>query len=132
MRTHELQLKIYLEDTDAQGIVYHANYLKYCERARTEMLGSAAGTPSPTLADWQARGYLFVVHELHVKYKVPARLHDGLVVRTELERGSSYRLMFKHKVHRLADEAAVVQIEAVVVAVGTDGGLRELPPGLFD
>lgn len=131
MHRHELQLKIYLEDTDAQGIVYHANYLKYCERARTEMLGTGAGSTSPTLADWQARGYLFVVHELHVKYKEPARLHDVLVVRTELERGSPFRLVFKHKIHRLAGDAPVVQVEAVVVAVGVEGGLRELPPGLL-
>ena len=127
MQNHELQLKIYLEDTDAQGIVYHANYLKYCERARTEMLGAAAGV---SLAEWQARGYLFVVHEIKLKYKEPARLLDVLVVRTELERGSPYRLTFKHAVHRLATGVLLVQAEAVVVAVGLDGGLRELPVGV--
>jgi acyl-CoA thioester hydrolase len=128
MSTFEFPVKIYLEDTDAQGIVYHANYLKYCERARTEILG-AAGPRS--LGDWQAAGYLFVVHELHVKYKVPARLHDLLSIRTELERGSPYRLTFKHKVQRPDDGALVALIDAVVVAVSPDGGLRELPADLF-
>jgi acyl-CoA thioester hydrolase len=128
MHEHELQVKIYLEDTDAQGIVYHANYLKYCERARTDMLAGGSG---PSLGDWQARGYLFVVHELHVKYKEPARLHDVLAVKTELERTSSYRLTFKHSVRRLKDNAPLVQIDAIVVAIAVEGGLRELPEGLL-
>ncbi|MEL6546751.1 MAG: thioesterase family protein, partial [Myxococcota bacterium] len=54
---HHLPVTVYLEDTDAQGIVYHANYLKFCERARTEMLGEA-GTP---LAQMQESGVVFVV-----------------------------------------------------------------------
>jgi acyl-CoA thioester hydrolase len=128
MPTYESQVKVYLEDTDAQGIVYHANYLKYCERARTDMLGGPAG---PSLADWQARGYLFVVHELHVKYKVAARLHDVLAIKTELERTSDYRLTFKHTVRRLTGDTPLVLIDAIVVAVGADGGLRELPEGLL-
>ena len=128
MSIFELPVKIYLEDTDAQGIVYHSNYLKYCERARTEILGSSG---TRTLGGWQAAGYLFVVHELHVKYKVPARLHDLLSIRTELEPGSPYRLIFKHKVQRPGDDVLVALIDAVVVAVSPDGGLRELPPDLF-
>jgi acyl-CoA thioester hydrolase len=128
MAPAEVTVKIYLEDTDAQGIVYHSNYLKYCERARTEILGAAS---TRSLADWQAAGFLFVVHELHVKYKVPARLHDVLAIRTDLERGSPYRLTFKHRVQRPADDAVVALIDAVVVAVSPEGGLRELPPDLF-
>lgn len=128
MPDYDLTVKVYLEDTDAQGIVYHSNYLKYCERARTEILGTA-GTRS--LGEWQAAGFLFVVHELHVKYKVPARLHDILAVRTELERGSPYRLTFRHRVQRQGDDTLVALIEAVVVAVSPEGGLRELPPDLF-
>jgi acyl-CoA thioester hydrolase len=129
MQNHEFQLKVYLEDTDAQGIVYHANYLKYCERARTDIVGGAGGL---TLGDWQARGYVFVVHEMHIKYKEPARLHDTLVVRTSVERSSAYRLTFKHSVYRFSNNAILVQAEAVVVPVSPDGTLRELPAGLFE
>ncbi|MBN1960742.1 MAG: YbgC/FadM family acyl-CoA thioesterase [Deltaproteobacteria bacterium] len=128
MQEHQLQVKIYLEDTDAQGIVYHANYLKYCERCRTDML---AGNNGPSLGQWQARGYLFVVHELHIKYKVPAHLHDVLLVKTTLERTSNYRLTFKHDVRRQSDDTLLVQVEAIVVAVSNEGQLRELPEGLL-
>jgi acyl-CoA thioester hydrolase len=128
MQAHELQLKIYLEDTDAQGVVFHANYFKYCERARTEIICRASGR---ALREWQAQGYLFVVHELHAKYKSPARLDDVLAVRTQSERASSYRFTFKHAVRRLPDDILLVQIEAVVVAIGGDGALRELPEGLL-
>ena len=61
---HRLRAKVYLEDTDAQGIVYHANYLKYCERSRTEVLGLSGYT----LGEMQARGYLFVVYEMHLRF----------------------------------------------------------------
>jgi acyl-CoA thioester hydrolase len=123
---HRLAVKIYLEDTDAQGIVYHANYLKYCERARTDMLG----TQGYRLAEMQQRGFTFVVHEMHLKFQQPARLHDELEVRTEVQRSSAYRITFQHKVYR--GEALLFKAEANVVAIGDDGKLRELPAGLFE
>jgi tol-pal system-associated acyl-CoA thioesterase len=120
---HRLQVKIYLEDTDAQGIVYHANYLKYCERARTEIVGLAGRT----LGEMQAAGCRPVVHEMRLKFHKPAVLHDLLEVRTTVSRASPYRATFRHAVHRAGEEAPLFSAEAQIVAVDTAGELVELP-----
>ena len=87
----EFRLRVYYEDTDAGGIVYYANYLKFIERARTEAL-LAAGMRQTGL---RARlGIVFAVREVTVSYLAPARLEDELVVRTRsrrrADRGSTW------------------------------------------
>jgi acyl-CoA thioester hydrolase len=128
---HRLQAKVYLEDTDAQGIVYHANYLKYCERSRTEILGQYGYT----LGEMQARGTLFVVFEMKLRFLKSARLHDELEVVTVCERTSDYRVVFQHKVHKRGPEGLhsepLFVADAQVVAIDPEGELLELPEGLF-
>lgn len=79
MSPHEHSVKIYYEDTDAAGVVYYANYLRYMERARSEWL-SAHGLSLRQLADVQGIG--FIVRGVEIQYRSPARLDDVLVVRT--------------------------------------------------
>lgn len=80
-----LTLRIYWEDTDAGGVVYYANYLKFFERARTEWL-RALGHSQQEMVD--TTGCMFVVQDTHVRYVRPARLDDWLVVTVEVrERG---------------------------------------------
>src|SRR5690625_970052 len=76
-------LRIYYEDTDATGIVYHANYLKYCERARTEWLRSRSFQQAELSRD---RGLHFVLARATVKFLSPARLDDELEVSVIPER----------------------------------------------
>ena len=80
-------VRVYYEDTDAAGVVYYANYLKYMERARTEWLESL-GFP---LADFEREhGVVFVVHRCEIDYRLPARLNDALDVSVEpLKLGAS-------------------------------------------
>jgi acyl-CoA thioester hydrolase len=80
-RLHVLPVRVYYEDTDAAGIVYYANYLKYAERARTEMLRSI-GIEQTRLRE--AVGMVFVMREGEVKYRRPARLDNALTVETAL------------------------------------------------
>jgi len=75
-----LAIRVYYEDTDAGGVVYYANYLKYCERARTEWL-RAAGFDQGTLA--RQRNLLFVVRSIAFEYERPARLDDAISVSVE-------------------------------------------------
>ena len=78
-------VRIYWEDTDAGGIVFYANYLKFFERARTEWL-RALGHSQQEMAD--TTGCMFVVQDTHVRYLRPARLDDVLVVTVDVrERG---------------------------------------------
>jgi acyl-CoA thioester hydrolase len=77
---HHYAVRVYYEDTDAGGVVYHATYLRFAERARTEWL-RAAGIPHSELLDRFA--LMFVVRHIEVDYVRPARLDDSLVVVTE-------------------------------------------------
>ena len=80
-RVHKLPVRVYYEDTDAAGIVYYANYLKYAERGRTEMLRTL-GVEQHRLRE--ETGMQFVMANGEVKYRRPARLDDALLGETAL------------------------------------------------
>jgi acyl-CoA thioester hydrolase len=128
MTPHRQRIRIYLEDTDAQGVVYHANYLKYCERSRTDILTEAGFS----LAALREQGWTLMVHELNIKFLRSARLHDEIIVETTARRSSDFRMVFRHAVLLAGEPKPLVTADAHVVAVGADGGLLALPEGLFD
>src|SRR3954466_3235740 len=80
--THLFPLRVYFEDTDVAGIVYYANYLKYMERARSDMLRCAGIDQRAAL---EAGEGVYVVAEANIKYRASARLDDDLVVLSTLE-----------------------------------------------
>ena len=77
---HRYTVRVYYEDTDAGGVVYHANYLRFAERARTEALADAGIPHAELLANY---GLMFVVRRIEVDYLRPARLDNSLIVVTE-------------------------------------------------
>ena len=92
----EHPIRIYWEDTDAGGIVFYANYLKFFERARTEWL-RALGFGQQVLRD--ESGGMFVVSETTVKYHSPARLDDTLLVTAELQTGGKASLTIAQRAY---------------------------------
>lgn len=78
---HRYQLRVFYEDTDAAGIVYYANYLKFIERARTEMMREAGVSHSQLMAQ---KGIAFIVRRCLADFRAPARLDDLLEVRTRI------------------------------------------------
>ena len=87
-RTHVLPVRVYYEDTDAAGIVYYANYLRYMERGRTDFL-RLLGVPRAAIRNpdkGPCPDTLFVVRRCEVEYLQPARLDDGLLIHTTLTR----------------------------------------------
>src|SRR5690349_21996774 len=78
---HHFALTVYFEDTDVAGIVYYANYLKFMERARSDMLRSAGIDQRSTL---EQTGGVYVVAEANIKYRRPAKLDDALQVLSEV------------------------------------------------
>jgi len=128
MMEHRLTAKVYLEDTDAFGIVYHANYLKYCERARTDMLAECGFK----LGEMQSQGCLFVVFEMKLQFRKPARLHDELEVHSRAERGSDYRVTFTQDLFRKGEDKPVFRAESTVVTIDGHGELCPLPEGLLE
>jgi acyl-CoA thioester hydrolase len=81
-REHRFACRVYFEDTDAAGIVYYANYLKFMERARSDML-RAIGIDQREALD--AGEGVYAVAEAHIKYRRPARLEDALVIVSHLK-----------------------------------------------
>ena len=90
-------VRVYYEDTDAAGVVYYANYLKFMERARTEWL---AALGFPLAAFEREHGVLFVVHRCEIDFRQPARLNDELVVTVEAEHRGATRLVARQEVRR--------------------------------
>jgi acyl-CoA thioester hydrolase len=90
-------VRIYWEDTDAGGIVYYANYLKFMERARTEWLRATGIEQLPLKEE---RGLMFVVVDLEAHYRKPARYGDELRVTCEIAERARASLMFRQQIYR--------------------------------
>lgn len=107
-------VRVYYEDTDAGGVVYHSQYLNYMERARTEWLRSLG------LAQTEMRdefGVVFVVRQMQLEFRKPARFDDALQVTTALSQRSAASLKFKQQILR-ADEVLIsAKVEVVCVAL---------------
>lgn len=96
MKPYTSTYKIYYEDTDISGVVYHANYLKFFERGRTDFL-SSKGFQLKSLIE---EGIQFVAADLSIEYKKPAQLNDDVIVLTDLEDIKGARLVFKQTMLR--------------------------------
>ena len=108
--------RVYYEDTDAGGVVYYVNYLKFMERARTERL-RALGFAQSQLAE---EGLLFVVHSAEARYLAPARLDDELMVSAEVAELNRASLVFHQQVRRLGDDAMLCEGRITVACVRAD------------
>lgn len=111
---HEFRwpVRVYYEDTDSGGVVYHANYVKFMERGRTEWVRSLGIDQSELRRDL---GVLFVVRALALQYRRPASIDDALEVVTEVEKMGHSLIKFKQKIVR-GDEL-LVQATVEVVCV---------------
>jgi len=123
--THSLPLRVYYEDTDAAGIVYYANYLKFAERGRTEMMRVLGFAHSSIQAE---TGIIFTVRRLAADYRSPARLDDALSVDTKIIEIAGATLLLDQEIRR--DGAVLVALELLLACVGHDGRPRRVPPGL--
>jgi tol-pal system-associated acyl-CoA thioesterase len=93
----ELRVRVYYEDTDAQGVVYYANYFRFMERARTEWL-EAMGVDHVTMMKEDNR--ILVVTEAHAKFIIPARLGDTLIVTAGLSQLSRATFEIEQNIYR--------------------------------
>lgn len=105
-------VRVYYEDTDAGGIVYYANYLKFAERARSEFLRALGVNQQKILAEQQAG---FVVRSCHIEYLQSAVLDDALTVTCEVAEMGGACMILKQKICR--DDAVLAQIEVKVIFV---------------
>jgi acyl-CoA thioester hydrolase len=123
---HVHPVSVYYEDTDVSGLVYHANYLKYCERAREHVLGREA-----LVRLYQEEGTGFVVYRAELAFKEGAKFGDELEVRTTVELKSDYRAVFKQPVYRVGGTTPLVEVEIHLVAVDKTNKLTRLPASVI-
>ena len=130
MKIQVLPVRVYLEDTDAQGVVYNASYLRFFERARTEWLRSN-GIDHNELRE--TANILLVLSRIEARFRVPARLDDMLEVTAEVTELSAVRFVFRQAVRRVPGGGELLcQAQAEVACVDARTGKpRRLPAKLF-
>ena len=126
-RIHRLAVRVYYEDTDASGLVYHARYLHFLERARTEML-RAAGGDHPSLLSQER--VAFAVRRLAIEFRRPARLDDLLTVETAMTGRTGARIELSQRV--LRDGAVLADCALTLVCLDRNGRPRRVPAALRD
>jgi acyl-CoA thioester hydrolase len=124
---HTLEVRVYYEDTDFSGAVYHANYLRFMERARTEMLRARGVDQGASFKGDAAETFGFVVRDMSIEWFKPARMDDLLTVETRVERIGAATLRLAHKIVR--DTETLVSA-SVRIACVIDGKAARIPSGL--
>ncbi len=126
MITHRHQIRVYWEDTDAGGIVYHSNYLNFAERARTEMVREL-GIRQSLLAE---QGHAFAVRRANVDFLRPARLDDLLQVESTPVALGGASMDVHQVIRRLDDGAELVRLDVKLAFIRLDGKPARIPAEL--
>lgn len=124
-KTHVFPVRVYYEDTDAGGVVYYANYLKYAERARTEMLREQNIESSRLMAEYNVA---FAVRRTEADYLKPARLDDALEIHSRLLKIGGATLTAEQIVKRDGEDLVVFQMK--LACVGLSGGPERIPKSI--
>lgn len=128
MFEHKMAIRVYYADTDALGVVYHANYLRFFESARTEFL-RALGIELPSLM--RDHGIQFAVVEASIKYHKPARLNDMLVIVSRIKNIGNASVLYEQNIY-LADHEDTILCSAEVKLVTVDNQMRAIAmPDVF-
>jgi acyl-CoA thioester hydrolase len=122
---HRFPVRIYYEDTDFSGNVYHAAYLKFFERGRTEFLREAGVHHSVLAKD----GIAFAVRSIEIEFDRPAHIDDLLSVDTVVEAVTGARLVLRQVIER--DGVVLTRAKVVVAAIKTGGGAARMPKSVM-
>ena len=119
-------LKVYYEDTDAGGVVYYANYLKFLERARTEALNSIGYSNKKIKKDFEL---LIIVKACNIEYKKPAYLEDELTIRSFVKSVTKTSFFMNQIIYRADDTIAEAQVH--LVFIDTKGKPMKIPDEIY-
>ncbi len=130
MKPYAWQTRVYYEDTDAGGVVYYANYLKFMERARTEWLRTL-GVEQDTLRE--EMNVLFAVRSVSIEYKKPARFNDALLVTVVPNVLKPASISFKQDISKQGDETNILTTSEVNVVClhAKDFSPNPIPKNLY-
>ena len=124
---HSFPLRVYFEDTDVAGIVYYANYLRFMERARSDMLRAIGVDQRAALEGGEG---VYAVAEVSIRYRAPAKLADDLLIVTEIEQIRAASVLIQQRVMRGHELLAQAQVTAAFLA--PDGRPRRQPKEWVD
>ena len=124
---HRLVQRVYYEDTDFSGLVYHARYLHFLERGRTDYL-RCLGVAQSALLSADEEGLVFVVHRMEIDFKSPARMDDILAIATSTEKAGGAKMVLTQEIRR--GEQLLIQARVIIAVVNARGRPRRLPEGL--
>ena len=124
-QTHKIQARVYYEDTDAGGIVYHANHLKFAERGRTEMLRSLGYDHQHVIRDFKI---ILIVRHIEIDYRATAKLDDMLEIHTSVIIVGNTSTTMKQTITR--DDKDIAILKVTVVAVSPEGKPVRMPAEL--
>lgn len=125
---NKLEVKIYYEDTDCGGVIYHANYLRYFERARTEFFAERG----VSIRDLMEEGIIFVVVRAEVNFESPGRYGDILVVESEIEEAKKVSFLFSHVVRRKGEDKVLVRAKIKLGCINGEKKPVRLPAAILE
>ncbi|MCA2013096.1 tol-pal system-associated acyl-CoA thioesterase [Pararhodobacter sp. CCB-MM2] len=121
---HQFPVTVYYDETDLGAIVYHANYMKFIDRARADWV-RGIGVDQNALRE---QGFVFVVHRIEADFLASAKLEDQLMIRTNVMEVTRLRLILDQRVYR--DRTCLFRARVTIALVSLDGKPRRLPEQL--
>ena len=121
-----MEKRIYYHDTDAGGVVYYGNYLKYLEESRTEHLE----TKGLSVQSFLERGLLYAVRQCSITYRSPARYGDTLLCEAEITKVSAAQIFFDQKIFHKEDRRLIVEAQVTLACLSPDFRPVQIPEDL--
>ena len=122
-----MKIKVYYEDTDASGRVYHSNYLKYFERGRTDFLYRLGFNHKTLLEKYEL---YFVVKSCDINFKKPAYFEDELVVETNIEKISKVKIIFHQMLKK--ENVIIVDSKITITSISINGKITKMPNEMLE
>ena len=127
---HRPVQRVYYEDTDFSGVVYHARYLHFMERARTDYLRLLGVEQAAMAVAGDTEGLVFVVHRMEIDFKGPARMDDILTIETQTEKAGGAKMILRQTIRR--DDMLLIAARVIIAVINGKGRPRRLPETLAE
>ncbi|HEV7435014.1 MAG TPA: tol-pal system-associated acyl-CoA thioesterase [Pseudorhizobium sp.] len=124
---HRLVQRVYYEDTDFSGLIYHARYLHFLERGRTDYL-RCLGCQQSNLLTSDEEGLVFVVHRMEIDFKLPAKMDDVLTILTATEKAGGAKMVLNQEIRR--GQTLLIVARVVIAVINRHGRPRRLPEAI--
>ena len=125
---HRLVQRVYYEDTDFSCVVYHARYLHFMERGRTDYLRLLGVEQGSLILEEDREGLVFVVHRMEIDFKAPARMDDILTILTSTEKAGGAKMILNQEIRR--GDQLLIAARVIIAVINAAGRPRRLPEAL--